>query len=154
MIGDMMIRLSKEPNNPLSDLRGIVLIDEIDAHLHPKYQYELPNLLSEIFPKVQFIVTTHSPLPILGSSTDKKQVILTVERNPKQGITVQRKDDFDIRQLNPSSLLTSPIFGLQTLFAKNAKHDDIIASDDFKDVEKVAKIKKRLQELRQQGFIK
>jgi hypothetical protein len=71
MIGDMMIRLSKERENPLSDLRGIVLIDEIDAHLHPKYQYELPNLLSEIFPKVQFIVTTHSPLPILGASTDK-----------------------------------------------------------------------------------
>jgi hypothetical protein len=86
---------------------------------------------------VQFIVTTHSPLPILGASTDKKPVILTVERNPKQGITVQRKeDDFDIRQLNPSSLLTSPIFGLQTLFARNAKPDDIIASNDFKDAVK------------------
>jgi hypothetical protein len=68
---------------------------------------------------------------------------------------VHRKDDdFDLRQLNPSSLLTSPIFGLQKLFARNAKPDDIIASDDFKDVEKVVKIKKRLHELRQQGVIK
>jgi predicted ATPase len=154
MIGDMVQRLSEHPHNSLSDLQGVVLIDEIDAHLHPKYQYELPNLLSETFPKVQFIVTTHSPIPILGLSPDKKLVVLTVDRNPLKGITVDRKDDdFDIQQLNASSLLSSPMFGLQTLLARGAKVEHIIASDDFKDVEKVAQIKKRLQELRQKGFI-
>lgn len=154
MIGDMVQRLSEHPQNPLSDLQGVVLIDEIDAHLHPKYQYELPNLLSETFPKVQFIVTTHSPIPILGLSPEKQIVVLTVDRNPLQGITVDRKDDdFEIQQLNTSSLLSSPMFGLQTLLARGAKVENIIASDDFKDVEKVAKIKKRLHELRQKGFI-
>lgn len=153
MIGDMMIRLA-EGQADINDLSGIVLIDEIDAHLHPKYQYELPKLLSDVFPKVQFIVTTHSPIPILGLPEDNKPVILTVERNPELGITVDRKDDdFDIRQLNPQSLLTSPIFGFHTLLARGAKADDIIASDDFEDVGKIEKIKNRLQKLREKGSI-
>ena len=48
------------------DVRGIVVVDEIDLHLHVSHQYSiLPNLL-KMFPNVQFIVTTHSPLFILG----------------------------------------------------------------------------------------
>jgi len=49
-----------------SDIHGIVIIDEIDLHLHATQQHEiLPNLI-KMFPKVQFIVTTHSPLFVLG----------------------------------------------------------------------------------------
>ena len=49
-----------------SEIRGIVVVDEIDLHLHATHQYEvLPNLI-KMFPKVQFIVTTHSPLFVLG----------------------------------------------------------------------------------------
>jgi predicted ATPase len=44
------------------DLPGIVLIDEIDAHLHPSWQTEIGIHLMRLFPKIQFIVTTHSPL--------------------------------------------------------------------------------------------
>lgn len=52
--------------NTLSDIHGIVVIDEIDAHLHTHHQKEvLPELLAS-FPNVQFIVTTHSPLFLLG----------------------------------------------------------------------------------------
>lgn len=50
----------------LSDIRGIVIIDEIDAHLHTRHQKEvLPDLLAS-FPNVQFVITTHSPLFLLG----------------------------------------------------------------------------------------
>ena len=50
----------------LSEVRGIVIVDEIDLHLHANLQYEvLPELIKQ-FPKVQFIVTTHSPLFLLG----------------------------------------------------------------------------------------
>ena len=44
------------------DLPGVVLIDEIDAHLHPTWQIRIGECLLRYFPKVQFIVTTHSPL--------------------------------------------------------------------------------------------
>ena len=44
------------------DLPGVVLVDEIDAHLHPTWQLRIGENLLRYFPKVQFIVTTHSPL--------------------------------------------------------------------------------------------
>jgi len=44
------------------DLPGVVLIDEIDAHLHPTWQTQVGQWFIKYFPKIQFIVTTHSPL--------------------------------------------------------------------------------------------
>lgn len=50
----------------LSDITGLVVIDEIDAHLHASIQHKiLPELIS-LFPKVQFVVSSHSPLFLLG----------------------------------------------------------------------------------------
>ena len=52
--------------NDVSDVRGIVLVDEADLHLHVNLQYQvLPNLM-KLVPKVQFIVTAHSPLLVMG----------------------------------------------------------------------------------------
>ena len=49
-----------------ADIRGIVVVDEIDLHLHSTHQYEiLPSLISK-FPNVQFVITSHSPLFVLG----------------------------------------------------------------------------------------
>ena len=46
----------------LIDIPGIVLIDEVDAHLHPSWQIRIGEWFTRYFPKLQFIVTTHSPL--------------------------------------------------------------------------------------------
>lgn len=52
--------------NNLSEIKGVVVIDEADAGLHIEHQTEiLPNLM-RLMPKVQFIITTHSPLLLLG----------------------------------------------------------------------------------------
>ena len=48
------------------EIRGIVVVDEIDLHLHTVHQHEILPSLMRMFPKVQFIVTTHSPLFVLG----------------------------------------------------------------------------------------
>lgn len=48
------------------DVRGIVLVDEVDLHLHSHHQYDVLPKLIEKFPLVQWVVTTHSPLFILG----------------------------------------------------------------------------------------
>ncbi len=50
----------------LSNIRGIVVIDEIELHLHPSMQADILPKLIKLFPKVQFIITTHSPLFLLG----------------------------------------------------------------------------------------
>lgn len=58
--------LSEGQLNNLDDVKGIVIIDEIDSHLHTTHQKEvLPHLIS-LFPNVQFIITTHSPLFLMG----------------------------------------------------------------------------------------
>ena len=49
------------------DIQGIVLVDEIDAHLHPKWQRKIVRAIRNEFPAVQVIATTHSPL-LLGIS--------------------------------------------------------------------------------------
>lgn len=49
------------------DLEGILLIDELDQHLHPSIQVEILPRLSALFPKMQIIATTHSPMVALGA---------------------------------------------------------------------------------------
>lgn len=71
MAADLAISLieanpsQSESFNPLKEGFGIALIDEVGIHLHPGWQREVLPKLQEIFPNVQFVVTTHSPL-VLG----------------------------------------------------------------------------------------
>lgn len=58
---------------------GIVIIDEIDLHLHPKWQKKIVGLLKALFPKVQFIATTHSPFII--QSMRSEEIIKLNESN-------------------------------------------------------------------------
>lgn len=55
---------------------GIVLIDEVDLHLHPAWQQQILSDLTTIFPKVQFIVTTHAPAVV---NTVNKENLLILE---------------------------------------------------------------------------
>lgn len=61
----------------IDSAEGTVLIDEVDAHLHPTWQQTVINSLREIFPKIQFIVTTHSPHVVI--SAKEGEVILISE---------------------------------------------------------------------------
>jgi predicted ATP-binding protein involved in virulence len=54
----------------LGQIPGIVLIDELDMHLHPKWQWNVIKALKETFPKIQFIIATHSPF-MLGTLNAK-----------------------------------------------------------------------------------
>jgi predicted ATP-binding protein involved in virulence len=58
--------LSEGELNNLNDIKGIVIIDEIDAHLHAVHQKDVLPKLIKSFPNVQFIVTSHAPLFLLG----------------------------------------------------------------------------------------
>jgi predicted ATP-binding protein involved in virulence len=105
------------------DYFGIVLIDEFENHLHPIFQRKLPVLLSKVFPRVQFIVSTHSPIPLLAA--EKTSMIIKVNRTTKEGITLERLDDkINISALLPNILLTSPIFGFEDIFP-DSKDDTV-----------------------------
>lgn len=60
---DLITKVSLRSIEP-EELTGIVMIDEIDAHLHVSLQKKILSFLTEAFPKVQFIVTTHSPFVV------------------------------------------------------------------------------------------
>ena len=77
---DLVIRLYKrypESDDPLSE-PAIVLVDEIDLHLHPKWQRTIMDFLTERFPNTQFIVTAHSPL-VVQAAQDANIVLLRRE---------------------------------------------------------------------------
>lgn len=72
-----------------SSIKGVVLVDEIEQHLHPKWQKDIIGQLKIQFPKIQFITTTHSPLVAssFGTLTQKdvdKRILLSLL--PKVGV--------------------------------------------------------------------
>jgi uncharacterized small protein (DUF1192 family) len=62
------------------EVPAIVMIDEIDAHLHPSWQQKIMPILTKRFPNVQFIVSAHSPLLVAGCDRNEVAVL---RRNPE-----------------------------------------------------------------------
>ena len=62
----------------LAKAEGIVLIDEVDLHLHPKWQQLVLADLNRIFPKLQFVVTTHAP-SVIASVRDGRLIAIDGE---------------------------------------------------------------------------
>lgn len=81
MFGDLARRLAlANPAlaNPLEG-EGIVLIDEIELHMHPLWQRKVLGVLRKIFPNIQFIITTHSP-QILGEANEQYNIFVLSEK--------------------------------------------------------------------------
>jgi len=79
-----LVLLNPSLENPLQG-NGIVLIDEIDLHLHPKWQQVVIPSLLKTFPHIQFIITTHSPQVL---STVSSKCIRRLDKNEEQKIIV------------------------------------------------------------------
>lgn len=133
IVGDMVYRFSlKQDVEDYKDLEGIVLIDEFELHLHPKYQKLFVEKLTELFPKIQFIVSTHSPIPLLGAPANS--VIINVTRTKEEGIQAKLLD-IDFSVLTPNTILSSPIFGFQDLIPDSKSNDKMIRTEDtYKEV--------------------
>lgn len=82
MVFDIAYRMAVLNPDLLEDITsitpGVVLIDEIDMHLHPNWQWKVVDALKNTFPNVQFIVTTHSPI-IVASCKEEKLIMLQLE---------------------------------------------------------------------------
>ncbi|MFT6964464.1 MAG: putative ATP-binding protein involved in virulence, partial [Flammeovirgaceae bacterium] len=134
-----------EITNP-SELAGIVIIDELDLHLHPKWQYELPQMLVNTFPKIQFIVSTHSVIPFLGAP--ENSVFLKVTRDKENGTKVHKIEDLDIKNLTPNSILTSPIFDMDVITQiNNENKEEIHTEENYDAILKRKETQKKLKEL-------
>ncbi len=106
---DMIYTLSKE--NVVYELaEGIVLIDEIGTHLHPRWKMEIIERLRITFPKIQFIITTHEPLCLRGV---KQHEVVVLKRDDANAI-IAISDLPDPSSLRIDQLLTSEYFGLNS----------------------------------------
>jgi predicted ATPase len=104
LLVDLLYHLHTEsPKKKLTSVRGVVLVDDIDVHLHPAWQRDVVPKLSKTFPKLQFIVTTHSPLVVGSVHAANIRVI--------EGNTIQEfKEQAEGRSAD--QILMSSYFGL------------------------------------------
>ncbi len=146
---DLVSRLIK--NQPkareLGDLKAIILIDEVDLYLHPKWKYDFVHSLREVFPNIQFIMVTHSMVTVLGASDDA--IFFKVYK--KEGETKISQPMNDIKNLMANSLSTSPLFDMNTARAryndnKLDTRDDFISSKIHNIIKERVKGKKEIVE--------
>ena len=98
---------------------AVVLIDEIDLHLHPKWQRKILRYLSKKFPNTQFIATAHSPL-IVQAAEDANLVL--IKRKGAQ-VVIENAPDI-IKNWRIDQILTSELFGLSS--ARSEKTEKIM----------------------------
>lgn len=91
---------------------GVVMIDEIDAHLHPEWQREIGFWLKRHFPNIQFLVTTHSP--IICQAADENGLFVLPEPGSADAPRALTVDEYrKVISSRPDTILLTPAFGLQ-----------------------------------------
>jgi predicted ATP-binding protein involved in virulence len=91
-----IIRHGDTPPKLTQQIKGIVIIDEIDVHLHTDLQHKVLPTLIKLFPLVQFIITTHSPLFILGMKKEFGEDGFELRNMPNgEKISTERFSEFE-----------------------------------------------------------
>jgi predicted ATPase len=121
---------------------GVVLLDELGAHLHPKWRMAIVRSLRETFPRVQFIVTTHDPLCLRGLSAGE---VIVMRRDAGRRVTA-RTDLPPVEALRVDQLLTSEHFGLSSTLDSEVERDfdryyELLAKDDL-DADETGRLEK------------
>jgi hypothetical protein len=74
LVMDMMLHLS-QASFDMAGVEGLVLLDELEVHLHPRWKISIVRALRELFPRVRFITTTHDPLCVQGLDSGELHVM-------------------------------------------------------------------------------
>ena len=91
---------------------GVVLIDEIDAHLHPEWQRKIGFWLKQHFPKIQFLVTTHSPI-ICQAADPNGLFVLPEPGSDAKPYALTNEEYRKVIASRPDTILLTSAFGLQ-----------------------------------------
>lgn len=96
----------------LGAAEGVVILDELGSHLHPRWRMRIVERLRVLFPRVQFLVTTHDPLCLRGLRDGEVVVLERLE--DAERTVVARTDLPPISGMRVDQLLTSELFGLRS----------------------------------------
>lgn len=145
MFGDLARRLAlANPNleNPLEG-EGLVLIDEIELHMHPLWQRRVLGVLRHTFPNIQFILTTHSP-QILGEANDMYNIfVLSETEDAKCEVEViRRMDGYDSNMILEKYMHTDSkniavktmINNINHMITQKRYHDAEILLEKLRDI--------------------
>lgn len=94
----------------LSHMRGLVLVDEIDLHLHPQWQIEIIARTRALLPQMSFVVTTHNPLSLVGA---KAEEIWILERNAG---TIRATSGVETPMLMTGGQIYRQYFGISDIY--------------------------------------
>jgi ABC-type sulfate/molybdate transport systems ATPase subunit len=142
---DVIRRVMSDAKN-LETAAGIVLIDELETHLHPRWKARIVASLRRSLPQVQFIITTHDPLCLRGMRKDEVVVL----RKSFDSRIEKLSDLPDVTGMTAEQLLTSDFFGLYSTSEPStelgiARLTDLMqSSDDDAEIERSAS---RLREI-------
>lgn len=115
----------------LKETSGIVLIDEIDLHLHPKWQRQVVANLKEIFPKIQFFASTHSP-QVIGETPVDQIMVLRQDGSwfrPKASLGLNSNEV--LRDIMDANYVSS------AFIREIAKLDDLLQDGEFEDAQEL-----------------
>ncbi len=151
LAGDLFWRMVKafpQSDDPLKET-GVVLIDELDIHLHPTWQRYIAWWLQRQFPKIQFIVSTHSPFIAAGAGEDAKTYRLIYQ----DGKTII-KEAPKIFQFDVEGVLQSYAFGLVSTYSpqveeKIKRYDELASAGSSRTAGENSELKKLSEELGQ-----
>jgi predicted ATP-binding protein involved in virulence len=112
-VADLLMRLDRIPwvdNIPPMQRSFLLLLDEIDVHLHPAWQRKVIPVVQKLFPKAQIIASTHSPF-VVASAEDAHVVAFTVENGKSRLVDV-----FDSQKGTSYGAVLREIFGITSEF--------------------------------------
>jgi len=107
----------------LRNVRGVVLVDEVDLHLHPKWQMTVVATLAKTLPRLQFVFTSHSPL-VAGSLERTNIVCLKLGSRNRSSTS---RIDISVHGLDADQILLTELFGLKSTRAapKNRRLNEL-----------------------------
>ncbi len=129
---------------------GIVLIDEIDLHLHPSWQKSVLTDLRNAFPNIQFIVSTHSPM--VAGSLDAASILVMQyedEKSKIENLSRLMTETQSMKLWRADQILTGPGFGLESSMSKEAQawEDEYSELYDIAPENRTEEQQNRLEEL-------
>lgn len=105
------------------DMAGIVLIDELEQHLHPRWQRYIISQIHRQFPSIQFVTSTHTPLVAAGVADIDDAVLIKLEEDESGATSARSIDPRSLRGQRADQVLTSPAFGLATSRSPSSADD-------------------------------
>lgn len=112
-VGTLLQRMYEIYESPHPEKESaLVLVDEVDAHLHPAWQQVLVSHVRALFPGLQMVATTHSPLIVSGMS--REEVFVVRRSDDPESVIELTQLPADFEGLRADQILTSPLFGLSS----------------------------------------